>query len=90
MIEEDYAPLGSAHNPIIIHVEEDYDRSGLTILVPTKSPLCEDPEKSQAPRQSYVNHARTNLKSTSHGDRKDESERGRFESLLLPLFSNNS
>lgn len=78
LIEEDYAPLGSKRNPIMIHVEEGYNYSGISTLAPTESPVYEHPEKSQAPRQSYVNHALSNYEPTSHGYRKGESKRGGF------------
>lgn len=74
-IEEDYTPLGSAYNPIMIYIKEDYNRSGFTILVLTKIPIYEDLEKSQAPRQLYINHTPSNYRSTSYRDRKDRSER---------------
>lgn len=78
VIEEDYAPLGSARNPIMVHVKEGYNYSGIPTLAPTKSPVYGHPERSQAPRESYVNHALSDYESTSHGYRKDGSERGRF------------
>ncbi|KAI2741978.1 hypothetical protein DTO013F2_8641 [Penicillium roqueforti] len=76
VIEEDYAPLGSARNPIMVHVKEGYNYSGIPTLAPTKSPVYGHPERPQAPRESYVNHALSDYESTSHGYRKDGSERG--------------
>ncbi|KAJ5249417.1 hypothetical protein N7524_011733 [Penicillium chrysogenum] len=77
LIEEDYAPLGSKRNPIMIHVEEGYNYSGISTLAPTESPVYEHPEKSQAPRQSYVNHALSNYEPTSHGYRKGTQQRSK-------------
>ncbi|KAJ5198754.1 uncharacterized protein N7498_007871, partial [Penicillium cinerascens] len=63
VVEDDPAPLGSASNPIVIHVDEEWCHDNAEQLssgddTDIMTPACEDPDEVGALEQSSVNRSR--------------------------------